>query len=531
MSDWLHRMLDFGNPVEGQVLAFNGTNYEPASLESLAAGLTRPGSVSGTASVTIATTYASGASSPDEIENADLVVDGTDDGNDITDFLDTVVAANANKIIRVRVSGTIRLKTPIVLQQNDSWYVFESAHAWSGAFSQELAKFVIVRGTYTSGYPAFNATGTSVRLGLNGVQVSQTLSAGDYKLTNAYHVYINRCTIKQAAEIYNTPQAGACVFIARESMLSGHSTSPLLRAGWGGDGSSSTPNTLVLKDCTVVNDAGPLIKWDNCAYVDITSNSFSSKDTSPAIYLRQDITDSGATWTTRPPAYRQFFTGNRMLTSPVTPSTTPSAHPFLQLSNIRGMIIADNLATFECLSSSQYYTSTGNFVIIDNYSASNVISNNKFLQAYGAAWDNATPSTDGKYVPARIYLDNTTSNNSVRNSQQVLTDQGRDNDYPIDSYIFNSASGFTVGESPRWPTRKASYLYEAVGTLTGPGSTQTVVDVAVNGLTIGTLTFAAGSIDASTTFESLVAKNDFLTIDITAAGTGAGDMVIAIRGY
>lgn len=533
MSDWLHRMVDLGNPTTNQVLAFNGNNYEPTSVSVITNGYVRPGSIAGSTSIQIATTNSNGPSTANDIANADYVLDGTDDADSIaTAIADTFTASSASFII-VNMSGFYDIFNSIDLP-NHCYVIIQSTVPASGIPGEEHLTFSANLLHYTAGSFLFSATGTDSRLLISGAQITSDSPAGIYKLSNSYQLTLKHCNITRANQIHVTNSSVSAILVIEQTSISGIAGNayPLLRAGYGSDGNSNAPSVLRIKDSNIIHSNGPVLKWDNCAYVDVSRNFFSGSGTAPVLYFRQDTTDTGASWPTRPPAYRQFVTENRVVSVFYPPTASPTAEPpFLKLSNIRGMIVTGNVCTFDCLYSSIYRTSNGNFVILDNYSAANSISNNLFLQASGTGWDTATPSTEGRYVGARIYLDGTTNSNYVHNAQQLITDNGSDNDIPVSAYVFNAAANFTIGESPRWPIRKTGHLFEAVGTLTSSASTTTTVDINVNGVAVGTLSFSAGTVDASTTFEASVAKNDALTIEIVAAGTGAGELVVSVRGY
>lgn len=80
------------------------------------------------------------------------------------------------------------------------------------------------------------------------------------------------------------------------------------------------------------------------------------------------------------------------------------------------------------------------------------------------------------------------------------------------------------------------YYFESAGTITvaraslgTAGSTTTTVVVKKNGSTLSTLNLTSASNTTTTAPSAAVAAGDYLTVDVTAAGTGAKDLVVTVR--
>ena len=67
----------------------------------------------------------------------------------------------------------------------------------------------------------------------------------------------------------------------------------------------------------------------------------------------------------------------------------------------------------------------------------------------------------------------------------------------------------------------------SLGTVSSSGNV--VVNVKKNGTTAHTLTLSSGTNVSTVTTTVSVAANDYLTVDVTGAGTGAKDLVVMVR--
>lgn len=88
-----------------------------------------------------------------------------------------------------------------------------------------------------------------------------------------------------------------------------------------------------------------------------------------------------------------------------------------------------------------------------------------------------------------------------------------------------------VSASGRWEGRTADYdVVGGVARLTTAGTTDTVVELLLNGTTIVTWTLGSGvdRVEEAITAELLTAETDYLTVEVTTAGTGAAGLVIEV---
>jgi hypothetical protein len=89
-----------------------------------------------------------------------------------------------------------------------------------------------------------------------------------------------------------------------------------------------------------------------------------------------------------------------------------------------------------------------------------------------------------------------------------------------------------IVESGGWPYESPYRLTRVLGTLRVAGSSTTTVRAKKNGVAVGDpITFAAGATRAAVDFAvDFAADVDLLSFEITAAGTGASDLVLDPRG-
>lgn len=104
----------------------------------------------------------------------------------------------------------------------------------------------------------------------------------------------------------------------------------------------------------------------------------------------------------------------------------------------------------------------------------------------------------------------------------LLSDQG---------LPFNLPGSVTETESDPWTARSKIRLSEAVILLGTAGSTTTTVKVKVNGTAIGTFSMGADEVGPRKFLMShtLAPDQDVVTVEVTAAGTGAENLDVILR--
>lgn len=96
--------------------------------------------------------------------------------------------------------------------------------------------------------------------------------------------------------------------------------------------------------------------------------------------------------------------------------------------------------------------------------------------------------------------------------------------------VFSHAGSPTTDESPRWYPRITASLYEVLVSLGTAGSSDTDVEVYVNGGLQGTITLGSGVNVAIGYFSNALAANtDWLTVAVTTVGTGAENITVQAR--
>lgn len=81
--------------------------------------------------------------------------------------------------------------------------------------------------------------------------------------------------------------------------------------------------------------------------------------------------------------------------------------------------------------------------------------------------------------------------------------------------------------SRKYRVRFGGELYRVYGDLNTAGTSDTVVTIYLNGVSIGTITIASGATsntEANAKFSKRVIKGDIITVQVTTAGTGAGGL-------
>lgn len=95
---------------------------------------------------------------------------------------------------------------------------------------------------------------------------------------------------------------------------------------------------------------------------------------------------------------------------------------------------------------------------------------------------------------------------------------------------FSLDGPLVTGPSPHSEFRYGGRIFELVGRLAVAGSTDTEIDVLINGNVIGTITISAGDTRGVTYVREIVAsRNDAVWVDITTAGTDAERLVVYVR--
>lgn len=94
---------------------------------------------------------------------------------------------------------------------------------------------------------------------------------------------------------------------------------------------------------------------------------------------------------------------------------------------------------------------------------------------------------------------------------------------------FHLEGPVTATSSPQWPVEFSTSLSRATARVSTVGSTDTTVDVQVDGTTIATLTIPAGDPAVAVVFATeTVETESYVSVDVTAAGTGAADLVVSV---
>ena len=94
-----------------------------------------------------------------------------------------------------------------------------------------------------------------------------------------------------------------------------------------------------------------------------------------------------------------------------------------------------------------------------------------------------------------------------------------------------SQATVAVEASPRWQPDKAMRLTQIDATLDTPGSSTTTVVVKKNGSTVATLTLASGIYhQTNLPVDVSLSTTDYLTVETTAAGTGAKNLNVQMVG-
>jgi hypothetical protein len=95
---------------------------------------------------------------------------------------------------------------------------------------------------------------------------------------------------------------------------------------------------------------------------------------------------------------------------------------------------------------------------------------------------------------------------------------------------FSYAGALTVSTSTPWAAATDCRTIEVLALLGTAGSSSTVVEVDVNGSSIGTVTLGSGVTSNSAALSTaLIANTDIVTVSVTTAGTGAEDLTVLLR--
>lgn len=88
--------------------------------------------------------------------------------------------------------------------------------------------------------------------------------------------------------------------------------------------------------------------------------------------------------------------------------------------------------------------------------------------------------------------------------------------------------------SKPWPVRFGGRIRKIVAALTTAGSTDTIVDVFINGVYLTSITIPSGSTTAEldiperTTLDNLTEPGDIATVQVDTAGTGAAGLTVQV---
>ncbi len=371
----------------------------------------------------IATTYGAFPSNKDEIAAADFVLDGTNDA-DVLAFLATAESNNtASRTIRFKMgTGRFVLNNPIAAAAGVTVVMEAVVPTRPGFETTEL----LINTNWDVADPVFKFVDANGALLLTGVRVIRANTSITYLLTNSSNVRLERCNVQGATRMFYPSLAGPSRFFSRECILHGSGTLPLFRAGFGIDPTGGTCLQFDVENSDVQNDVGPLFSLDDCPDWHITDNLLMGRGTSAIVQFRQ----VAPTTVARPAPYRQVLADNRLITTSPAPTNSPVASPFILFDDVRGAAVHNNLAVFVNRNPDDglFLEAADPFVLINNYSAYNVFTDNQFCQAHGANWDNADLSTDGTLVPADILIDATSHDNTFWNPRQSLSDLNGNNE-------------------------------------------------------------------------------------------------------
>jgi len=101
---------------------------------------------------------------------------------------------------------------------------------------------------------------------------------------------------------------------------------------------------------------------------------------------------------------------------------------------------------------------------------------------------------------------------------------------PLEEYVATRDGTLTVGHSFIYPVRRSATIQTMMGTLTTAGSTDTIVDLELDGLTLATLTIPAGDTVTRTPVEVSVTSGELLRFNVREAGTSAVGLLVVARG-
>lgn len=100
---------------------------------------------------------------------------------------------------------------------------------------------------------------------------------------------------------------------------------------------------------------------------------------------------------------------------------------------------------------------------------------------------------------------------------------------PNDDIIFSHAGTLATGESPPAKLRYGGFLQTLAVGLGTAGSTSTTLQVKRNGTVVATVVVPTGAADYSADIGARVNAEDRISVNISAAGTGAARMTAAAR--
>ncbi len=511
------RYIEGAGFVGGVVVNPPPVGYDPRTLDV------------GALVIRVATSNLLGPSAADEISQAHIVVDGTDDAAILNFTMTASMFWSPFSTLWFQMgSGFFRLKsslqipgggTAIFSGRLPSHQTEGSAHTnfWIGP------GFVDDDVVFQAGGPATNLTVHAANI---VVEPGIEEDTKPFKLTDCNIVDMEDVSAGQTGVMTRaykpTYTEGASRLLLRRTFLRGEAATPLISCALGADSAGTTFDELLLQDSIVDNAGGSALRFEAERFV-LQNTVFGGVGTD---YCVDMLFQSHAT----PPDRIQQMRGCKIKTQPASPgSSSPLPAPFLRMQNTVGVMVRDVTGTFENWSTddSVYYPTFETLVLLDEGARNCDVSNNQFLVATGGDFG---ASGDGEYFPAKIELAAGSVRCAVSNAPQLLFDEGTGNDYPTYTYDFSSPGEFDSGPSGLYAATRTGYLFECVATLRVAGTTDTVFTVSVGDTIVGTFTIPAGeNVVVLPIDHAIVGKYFMVSVNIATVGTGAEDFYVQVK--